>query len=113
MMKRRFSRVSGIVLFVLFAFFFASTNLCIHTHEGPHGKIVHSHPWSGKSHNHSSSQFQLISLLSATAYSAPSTVDHIEPPCAQTIILEFRESDKALSSFKPGAYYVRGSPAFI
>lgn len=61
----RFSRIAGIMMLSLYAFFFASTNLFIHTHEGPYSKIVHSHPWSGKSHSHSSSELQLINILSS------------------------------------------------
>lgn len=60
----RFVRTSGILLLSLYAFFFASTNLFVHTHEGPYYKIVHSHPWSGKAHSHTSDEVQSISILS-------------------------------------------------
>lgn len=60
----RFVRISGILLLSLYAFFFASTNLFIHTHEGPYYKIVHSHPWSGKAHGHSSQEVQLLNVIS-------------------------------------------------
>lgn len=53
---------------VLFAFFFASTNLFPHVHEGPDGRIVHSHPWSGKAHSHSDSEIQLLQIISANIY---------------------------------------------
>lgn len=53
---------------VLFAFFFASTNLFPHVHEGPNGRIVHSHPWSGKAHSHSDSEIQLLQIISANIY---------------------------------------------
>ena len=76
MMSRRFSKVSSVILLVLFAFFFASTNLFFHTHEGLSGKIVHSHPWGAKSHNHTGAQFQTISMLSANIFemSAPADI---------------------------------------
>lgn len=60
----RLVRISGILLLSLYAFFFASTNLFIHTHEGPYYKIVHSHPWSGKAHGHTSQEVQLINIVS-------------------------------------------------
>lgn len=63
-----FRKISGILLFVVFAFMFASTNLFVHTHEGPNGRIVHSHPWSGKSHSHTDGQFQLIGNLAASTF---------------------------------------------
>lgn len=53
---------------VLFAFFFASTNLFPHVHEGPEGRIVHSHPWSGKAHSHSDYEIQLLQIISANIY---------------------------------------------
>lgn len=59
---------------VLFAFFFASTNLFTHVHEGPEGRIVHSHPWSGKPHSHSQSEFQLLQLISLNIYRAAEQV---------------------------------------
>lgn len=53
---------------MLFAFFFASTNLFPHVHEGPDGRIVHSHPWSGKAHSHSASEIQFLQIISANIY---------------------------------------------
>ncbi len=76
MMSRRFSKVSSVILLVLFAFFFASTNLFPHTHEGAYGKIVHSHPWSAKSHNHTDAQFQAISMLSANNFEMSAPADN-------------------------------------
>lgn len=63
----------------LYAFFFASTNLFIHTHEGPYSKIVHSHPWSGKSHSHSSSELQLVNILSSANCLAADACQEPEP----------------------------------
>lgn len=63
-MTRHLKYKSALAL-VLFAFFFASTNLFPHVHEGPHGRIVHSHPWSGKTHSHSDSELQLLQIISA------------------------------------------------
>lgn len=62
---------------VLFAFFFASTNLFPHVHEGPEGRIVHSHPWSGKAHSHSDSEIQLLQIISANIYLDSGHVDFV------------------------------------
>ena len=66
-MTRHLKYKSALAL-VLFAFFFASTNLFPHVHEGPEGRIVHSHPWSGKAHSHSDSELQLLQIISANIY---------------------------------------------
>lgn len=66
-MTRHLKYKSALAL-VLFAFFFASTNLFPHVHEGPEGRIVHSHPWSGKAHSHSDSEIQLLQIISANIY---------------------------------------------
>ena len=62
---------------MLFAFFFASTNLFPHVHEGPEGRIVHSHPWSGKAHSHSDSEIQLLQIISANIYLDSGHVDFV------------------------------------
>lgn len=62
---------------VLFAFYFASTNLFPHVHEGPEGRIVHSHPWSGKAHSHSDSEIQLLQIISANIYLDSGHVDFV------------------------------------
>lgn len=66
-MTRHLKYKSALAL-VLFAFFFASTNLFPHVHEGPEGRIVHSHPWSGKAHSHSDSEIQLLQIITANIY---------------------------------------------
>ncbi len=64
----RHLKIKSALALVLFAFFFASTNLFTHVHEGPEGRIVHSHPWSGKPHSHSDSELQLLQVISANVY---------------------------------------------
>lgn len=66
-MTRHLKYRSALAL-VLFTFFFASANLFPHVHEGPEGRIVHSHPWSGKAHSHSDSEIQLLQIISANIY---------------------------------------------
>lgn len=79
-MSRHLKYRSALAL-VLFAFFFASTNLFPHVHEGPEGRIVHSHPWSGKAHSHSTSELQLLQIISANIYLDSG---HIEVVTAET-----------------------------
>ena len=67
------------LLLLLFAFFFASTNLFPHVHEGPQGRIVHSHPWSGESHSHTDAQYQIIQLISSNIFEAGEE-EHIDIP---------------------------------
>lgn len=66
-------------LLALFAFFFASTNLFTHVHEGPEGRIVHSHPWSAQSHSHTDAQYQILQLLSSNIFQAGEE-EHFEEP---------------------------------
>ena len=68
-LRKHLEYLSALAL-VLFAFFFASTNLFTHVHEGPEGRIVHSHPWSGKSHSHSDTELQLLQLISSNIFEA-------------------------------------------
>ena len=75
-MTRHLKYKSALAL-VLFAFFFASTNLFPHVHEGPEGRIVHSRPWSGKAHSHSDSEIQLLQIISANFYLDSGHVDFV------------------------------------
>lgn len=68
-LRKHLEYLSALAL-VLFAFFFASTNLFTHVHEGPEGRIVHSHPWSGKSHSHSDTELLLLQLISSNIFEA-------------------------------------------
>lgn len=68
-LRKHLEYLSALAL-VLFAFFFASTNLFTHVHEGPEGRIVHSHPWSGKSHSHSDTELQLLQIISSNIFEA-------------------------------------------
>ncbi|MDD5950389.1 MAG: hypothetical protein PUC53_00745 [Bacteroidales bacterium] len=76
---RKNLKIQSVLSLLLFAFFFASTNLFTHVHDGPEGRVVHSHPWSAKSHNHSDGQFQLIQLLSNSIFES-SEQDYPDSP---------------------------------
>ena len=112
-MSRRFSKISSIILLVLFAFFFASTNLFFHTHEGLSGKIVHSHPWSAKSHNHTSAQFQAISILSANIFDISASVDVSDCPQRPLIESAYPDYCPAIMGIHPGTISLRGPPMSV
>ena len=112
-MNRRFSKFSSVVLLVLFAFFFASTNLFVHTHEDISGKIVHSHPWSAKSHNHTSAQFQAISILSANIFDLSASVDVSDCPQRPQIASAYSDCCVSVTGIHPGTMCLRGPPMSV
>lgn len=69
---KRVNRAIGFFLLVLYAFFFASTTLFVHTHQD--SNATHSHPWSSKAHTHTGSQLQLIDCLTDGLTLAEDTV---------------------------------------
>jgi len=86
----KFRKIVSVLLLFVYAAYFASTNLCYHTHLLANGKIVHSHPfWGAKGHSHSSGQLHTIDLLCHTPYSEgeEARVQEILP--AYFIFLEF------------------------
>lgn len=58
-------------LLVLFLVFKAGATLFVHVHVIDGVKIVHSHPYSGSNHSHSSSQIHSIAYASAQQMTAP------------------------------------------
>ena len=76
---RKLVKYSGALLLLLFAFFFASTNLFPHVHEGEAGRIVHSHPWSAESHSHTDVQYQALQLLSNNTFQSEELF-HLDVP---------------------------------
>ncbi|MCQ2155415.1 MAG: hypothetical protein MJY55_06355 [Bacteroidales bacterium] len=112
-MSRRFSKVSSIILLVLFAFFFASTNLFFHTHEGLSGKIVHSHPWSAKSHNHTCAQFQAISILSANIFDLSASMELSDSPQRTLIASAYPDYCVVATGGHPVTISLRGPPMFV
>lgn len=57
---------------LVYAFFFASTNLFVHSHQFRGYTVVHSHP--GKAATHTADQIQLISILDNSTYDASDMV---------------------------------------
>ncbi|MCQ2181708.1 MAG: hypothetical protein MJY50_06600 [Bacteroidales bacterium] len=58
----------GLALLVVYAFFFASANLFCHSHQLSGFKIVHSHPFNGSGHSHTTGQILLIDVLDSATY---------------------------------------------
>jgi len=61
---KRHITIIGTLLTALFAWYWCSVSLFPHEHFVDGERIIHSHPFAGSSHNHSSSQLQVISFLS-------------------------------------------------
>ena len=75
----RFKQTIGLLLLVIYAMFFASANLCYHSHQLADGTIVHSHLFfGGQHHNHTSGQLQIVDQLNTTCYEEAETIQ-IEP----------------------------------
>lgn len=88
-MEKRSRLYSSLVLLAIYAFFFASTNLFYHSHQIENMKIVHSHPWSGGNHAHSTGQILLINIISAQIYEQSACVT---APDAVAVFLNPTES---------------------
>ncbi|MCQ2177940.1 MAG: hypothetical protein MJY42_03525 [Bacteroidales bacterium] len=63
-----FRKYIVVFLTVVYAFFFASTNLFYHTHHLVNSVLVHSHPFSGAGHTHTASQLVLIDAVDSSVY---------------------------------------------
>ena len=61
-------KISAVALLALYAIFFASTNLCIHSHDIGGVHVVHSHLGGGASHSHTASQIQTITVFNTEAF---------------------------------------------
>ena len=59
----KFRKYTGLFLILVYAFFFASTNLFYHTHQLADYKLTHSHPFSIPGHSHTANQILLINLI--------------------------------------------------
>ena len=58
----------GLVLLLVYAFFFASTNFFYHSHQLAGCKIVHSHPFNDPGHSHTANQVLLIDSADSAIY---------------------------------------------
>lgn len=64
----------SVLLFLLYAVFFASGNFFYHSHELNGVRIVHSHLWSG-AHNHTAAQFSFIEAVGTSAFRNAESAD--------------------------------------
>ena len=64
----KFRKYSGLFLILVYAFFFASTNLFYHSHQLADYKLVHSHPFSIPGHSHTANQILLIDLIDSADF---------------------------------------------
>lgn len=61
-------RIFGVILVLVYAFFFASTNFFYHSHLIADHRLVHSHPFSGADHSHTAGQVLLITAADSSFY---------------------------------------------
>lgn len=60
---RKTAKITSLLLLVLYLGYFASSNFFVHSHLFRNHLIVHSHPFSSKSHTHTGSEFEVIDLI--------------------------------------------------
>ena len=64
----KFRKYTGLFLILVYAFFFASTNLFYHSHQFADYKLVHSHPFSIPGHSHTANQILLIDFTDSADF---------------------------------------------
>ncbi len=68
-MVKHIKQTISLLLLVVYVMFFASANLCYHSHQLADGTIVHSHIFfGGKTHSHTASQLQIVDQLNNATY---------------------------------------------
>lgn len=65
-MMERIKKLISVVLLVVYATLFASSNLFYHSHHIDGKVIVHSHLFGGQQHSHSSVQILAIDLITSS-----------------------------------------------
>ena len=107
----KFRKYTGLLLLLVYAFFFASTNFFYHTHQLADCKLVHSHPFSAPDHSHTAGQILLIGLidsadlLESAELSTPETIYGFSVP-----EISDKRVDDVLSGFNR-FYSLRAPPA--
>lgn len=82
------TKIFGLFLISLYAFFFASTTLFVHSHEVLGARIVHSHLLGGKAHSHTTAELRVIDLLSSETCLASDTLtapEQCNEYCIETV----------------------------
>ena len=109
----RHLKIKSALALALFAFFFASTNLFTHVHEGPEGRIVHSHPWSGKPHSHSDYELQLLQIISANVYLDSGQAEIVPAESQEFSILPVPELSEVVRSLFHHVLGLRAPPVSL
>ena len=109
---KRFRKISSVLLLVLYATFFASTNLCVHSHDVEGVHIVHSHLGGGSQHSHTASQLQTINYLGCERFVAAEALASVAGPCL--LFCEDFESPlrEAVITFSGESHSLRAPPFF-
>lgn len=74
-MSVRRRKYAGYVLLAVYAFFFASTNFFYHSHQLLNSRLVHSHPFNGANHSHTTNQIVLIGIVDSAVFDESSSVE--------------------------------------
>lgn len=96
---RRLRKITSVLLLVLYATFFASTNLFVHSHDifGQH--IVHSHLGGSAHHSHSADQLQTINILGTESFIFSETfLDVLKPFPSPTDCITVHDCPAVLQS---------------
>ena len=59
-------RILAVMLAVLFTSYYAGNTLCEHVHYVDDVMVVHSHPFGGSGHTHTSAGMQALTMFNAT-----------------------------------------------
>lgn len=112
-MSFRKREITSMVLFAIYAFFFASANLCYHSHQTADSRIVHSHPWSDKVHNHTANGLLLVKVLATSAYEQSPTLVLAEPVPAHHFTVASVSPKKAILTPYGCTFSLRAPPSMI
>lgn len=110
-MMGRCRKYIGVILIVVYAFFFASTNLFYHSHQLVNSRLVHSHPFSSANHSHTANQVALIEIADTAIYeeSAAISAPYIIP--AESHILISQAIDEPVLTASTVRFSLRAPPS--
>lgn len=97
-------------MLIVYAFFFASTNLCYHSHEISGEKIIHSHMGYGYSHDHSNNQIQILEIISASVTDCPDTIILPDNSYAFSEVVAVLFVESRLGLIQSDGFYLRAPP---
>lgn len=109
-MEKGLRKYVGLFLVVVYAFFYASTNMFYHTHQFSDGRVVHSHPFGEKGHNHTAGQILLFSVVEEGAYNGAETIHSPEFIPVDSIEVSSDERADAAQSVHCRFFSLRAPP---